>query len=158
MKNMIREATLEDLPSITSIMELNSDVYSKNEISAAKEDIKEWTGVQNRKDNNYFVEVNPHKITGCAGYSKRYDTEGVYTFSWLAVHPDFKRKGVATDLYNLIEAQLTKLNARLIILNTGKGEVNNFFYEKIGFKIGGIIPTYYHGKNDLVWYYKSLIP
>lgn len=152
---MIRKATPKDLKLIVALIKLNLDTFSESEIPSAEKCIKELIKKQD-KENEFFVLVDSEKIIGCAGYSKQDDTSGVYFLCWLAVHPNFKRRGVATKLYNYIESKLKLLHARLIILNAGSNEINRFFYKKIKFKIAGIIPKYYSKKKDLVWYYKNL--
>lgn len=152
---MIKKATKKDFKAIMSLIELNSDTFSRFEIPAGGKSIKEFIRNQNR-DNKFFVKVGSDKIIGCGGYLKNDDTYGVYTLCWLVVHPDFKRRGIAISLYNHIESGLKSLRARLIIAEAGKGEINRFFYRKIKFKIAGIIPKYYSKKEDLIWYVKTL--
>ena len=151
---MIRKAVSKDLRSIISLVKLNSDTFSRFEIPAAEKNIKEFVKGQD-KNNKFFVIINSDKIVGCGGYEKQDDTFGVYTLCWLVIHPDFKRRGLAVELYSHIESNLKTLHARLIIAEAGRGEVNRFFYRKIKFKIAGIIPKYYSRTEDLVWYYKS---
>lgn len=153
---MIKKAKFDDLISIMSLIELNSDTFSAVEILSAKRYLKRFINKQN-KENKFFIWINSTgEALGCGGYSKQDDADGVYFLCWLAVHPDFKRKGIATELCNYIENKLKTLNARLLILNAGSNETNRFFYKKRGFRIAGIIPQYYSQEKDLVWYYKSL--
>ncbi len=149
----IREAVIKDFPSIMALFKMNSDTFSRNEIPAAQKYIEELIkGMIGR----FFVSVSKNKIVGCAGYSKEADTDGVYSFNWLAVHPDFKRHGMATELYNMIENKIKAFGGRLIIVNAGSNEVNRFFYKKMGFKACGRIPQYHSEKKDLIWYYKKV--
>lgn len=138
-----------------SLIKLNGDTFSRFEIPAAEKSIKEFLKNQN-KNNKFFVIVESGKIIGCGGYAKNDDTFGVYTLCWLAIHPDFKRRGWAIKLYAHIESDIRSLHARLIIAEAGRGEINRFFYKKIKFRIAGIIPKYYSKDEDLVWYYKKL--
>ena len=154
---MIREAKLKDFQKIMSLLKLNLDTFSKSEIPAAANYIPELIRQKN-KYGNFFVIVDRNEIVGCAGYSREQDVIGVYSFNWLAIHPDFKRRGLATELYNHIENSVKLLNARLFIANAGEKEPNRFFYKKMGFKVCGKIPKYYSNKKDLIWYYKFLQP
>lgn len=155
IKLMIRKATSKDFKSIMALIRLNLDTFSESEIPSAEKCIKELIKKQD-KENEFFVAVDSEKIIGCAGYSKQDDTSGVYFLCWLVVHPDFKRQGIATELYNHIETKLKSLRARLIILNAGSNEVNKFFYRKMGFKTCGTIPKYYSETKNLIWYYKPI--
>lgn len=151
---MIKKATPKDLKSIMALIKLNSDTFSRFEIPAAEKSIGGFIKKQN-KSNKFFVIAKSGKIIGCGGYVKNDDTFGVYTLCWLAIHPDFKRRGLAIKLYSYIESNLKTLNARLIIAEAGRGEVNRFFYKKMKFRVAGTIPKYYSEKEDLMWYYKK---
>lgn len=152
---MIKKAISKDFKSIMSLIKLNSDTFSRFEILAVEKIIRRFIKNQS-KNNKFFVIVEFGKIIGCSGYAKNDDTFGVYTLCWLAIHPDFKRQGVATELYIYIEDKIKSLGARLLVLNAGSDEVNRFFYKKMGFKISGEIPKYYSRKKDLIWYYKNM--
>lgn len=146
---------MKDLEKILSIIKLNLDTFSETEIAEAGKNIMEIINKRN-KENDFLIERFSKKIVGCAGFERQNDTDGVYSLNWLAVHPDYKRKGIATGLYNFIEKQIEKLDARLIFLNAGSGEENRYFYSKMGFKKSGRIPKYYSETKDLILYYKFL--
>jgi ribosomal protein S18 acetylase RimI-like enzyme len=150
------EAEKNDINGIIELIQLNSDTFAKSEIPAARESIS-YLIEQQDMDNKFYVAKRSGLIIGCGGYSKENDTNGVYTINWLATHPQFKRRGIATHIYTYCESELyiTK-RARLLILNAGSGEQNRFFYKKMGFKESGRIPQYYNKNKDLIWYYKIL--
>ncbi|MCK5633333.1 GNAT family N-acetyltransferase [bacterium] len=152
---MIQKAKKEDSANIIALIELNSGTFPKQEICAAKKSIKKIIKKQD-KENKFYIATISKKIVGCGGFSKRNDTSGVYSLNWLAIHPDFKREGIATDLYKFIETSVQKLDARLIILSAGSNEENQHFYKKMGFKSSARIPKYYNKTKDLLWYYKHL--
>ncbi len=142
-----------------SLINLNSDIFSTNEIRLAKKSITKLINNKskgNRNENDFYIFNNNSTTVGCAGYSNNDDTQNVYTLNWLAVHSNFKRQKIATKLYIHIETAIKKLNAKLIIANAGSNEINQFFYKSVGFNIGGIIPKYYSEIKDLVWYYKFI--
>ncbi len=146
---------MKDLEKILSIIKLNPDTFYESEIAEAGKNIMEIIKKRN-KENDFLIERISKKIIGCAGFERQNDTNGVYSLNWLAIHPDYKRRGIATGLYNFIEKHIEKLNARLIFLNAGSGEENRYFYSKMGFKASGRIPKYYNETKDLVLYYKFL--
>ena len=90
----IRQATLEDIPYITSIFRdtivyINSRDYSEKQIkvwSSGANDIEKW---EERIENAYFIVAeNRDTIVGFA-----YLTKGYY-FDGLFVHKDYQHKGV----------------------------------------------------------------
>lgn len=148
---MIRRAKPGELGTIISLLRLNLDTFSKTEVASAVKNVREFI-----RQKKFFIARVSDRIVGCAGFEKQDDTDGVYSLNWLAVHPDFKRKGVATALCNLIEERVKRLGARLIFLNAGSGEANRHFYRKMGFKKSGRISKYYGEAKDLVFYCKPL--
>lgn len=148
---MIRPANIEELETIVSLLRLNPDTFSKTEVASAVKNIRQLI-----KQKKFFIARVRDRIAGCAGFEKQDDTNGVYSLNWLAVHPSFKRRGIATKLYNLIEERVRRRGARLILLNAGSGEVNRHFYRKTGFKKSGRIPKYYGPAKDLIFYCKPL--
>lgn len=102
----IRQATLEDLPHITSIfrdtiVHINSRDYSEKQIriwSSEANNTEKW---EDRIKNSYFI-VAEHRdsIVGFA-----YLTKGYY-FDGLFVHKDFQHKGVGTNLMLIIESKV----------------------------------------------------
>ncbi|HLT33910.1 MAG TPA: GNAT family N-acetyltransferase [Aquaticitalea sp.] len=102
----IRQATLEDIPYISSlfrdtIVHINSKDYSENQIrvwSSGANDIDKW---EERIKNAYFI-VAEHRDT-IVGFA--YLTKGYY-FEGLFVHKDFQHKGVGTHLMRIIESKV----------------------------------------------------
>ncbi|MBA6152788.1 GNAT family N-acetyltransferase [Gelidibacter maritimus] len=101
----IREATLEDIPFITTIFRdtitnVNAKDYSEKQIrqwASGASDIDQW---KDRIANSYFIvaELND-TIVGFAYLSK-----GNY-FDGLFVHKDFLRRGFGIKLMRIIESQ-----------------------------------------------------
>lgn len=106
MEIEIRQATLEDIPYITSlfrdtIIHINSKDYSDKQISvwsSAANDIDKWEDLIN---TSYFI-VAEHRdmIVGFAYLTKGYYFEGMF------VHKDFQHKGIGTNLIRIIESQV----------------------------------------------------
>ncbi|MEM6514746.1 MAG: GNAT family N-acetyltransferase [Bacteroidota bacterium] len=102
-----REATLDDLPEITSIFRdtiqtVNIKDYSEKQIeawSSAANDTKKWEG---RIKKLYFLvaEVN-NQIVGFA-----YLKDGNY-LDGLFVHKDFQRRTIASKLLRIMESRVS---------------------------------------------------
>lgn len=101
----IREATLEDIPFITtifrdSITHINAKDYSEKQIrvwTSGALDIDKW---EDRIKNSYFI-VAELKDT-VVGFA--YLTKGNY-FDGLYVHKDYLRRGFGVKLMRIIESQ-----------------------------------------------------
>lgn len=152
---MIQHAKASDLKTIISLIKLNSNTFSEIESAEAGKYLRKLISKRDN-ENDFFVAKRSNKIVGCAGFSKQTDTYGVYCLNWLAVHPEFKRRGIATELCLLIEKRIKELAGRIIVLEAGSGEVNRHFYGKMGFVECGRVPKYHSEEKDMVIYYKPL--
>ena len=102
----IRQATLEDIPQITSIFrdtitEINSKDYSEEQIklwASGADDTDKW---KERIKKFYFIVAEiENTIVGFA-----YLTNGNY-FDGLFVHKDYQRLGIASKLMRIVESQV----------------------------------------------------
>ena len=101
----IRQATIDDIPEITSlfrntIININSRDYSDKQIkvwASGADDIEKW---EKRINNEYFIvaEANNQII----GFS--YLTKGNY-LDGLFVHKDYQRKTIASKLLRIMESR-----------------------------------------------------
>lgn len=106
MELKIRQATLEDIPEITSVFRdtiraINSKDYSEKQIqvwASGANDLAKW---EDRIKNNYFIVAeNEDRIVGFA-----YLKNGNY-FDGLFVHKDYQRQGIAIKLMRIIESKV----------------------------------------------------
>lgn len=106
MELKIRQATLEDIPEITSVFRdtirtINSKDYSEKQIqvwASGANDLAKW---EDRIKNNYFIVAeNENRIVGFA-----YLKNGNY-FDGLFVHKDYQRQGIAIKLMRIIESKV----------------------------------------------------
>ena len=116
----IRQATLEDLPYITTIfrdtiIHINSKDYSEKQIrvwSSGANDSEKW---EERIKNTYFIVAeNRDTIVGFA-----YLTKGYY-FDGLFVHKDFQHKGIGTNLMRIIESKVISEGYEIIKSDVSK--------------------------------------
>ena len=101
----IRQATIDDIPEITSlfrntIININSRDYSDKQIkvwASGADDIEKW---EKRINNDYFIvaEANNQIV----GFS--YLTKGNY-LDGLFVHKDYQRKTIASKLLRIMESR-----------------------------------------------------
>jgi len=103
----IREATLEDLPQITSIFRdtvraVNSRDYSEKQIkvwSSGADDIEKW---EERIKKFYFIVAEVKDII--VGFS--YVSKGFY-LDGLFVHKDYQRRTIASKLLRIAESKVS---------------------------------------------------
>ena len=106
MELKIRQATLEDIPEITSVFRdtiraINSKDYSEKQIQVWASGANDLTKWEDRIINNYFIVAeNEDRIVGFA-----YLKNGNY-FDGLFVHKDYQRQGIAIKLMRIIESKV----------------------------------------------------
>jgi putative acetyltransferase len=104
----IRQATLADLPEITTIFRdtishVNSKDYSEAQIkvwASGADDLKKW---EERLHKFYFIVAEIENII--VGFA--YLSNGNY-FDGLFIHKDHQRQGVASKLMRIIESQVMR--------------------------------------------------
>ena len=102
----IRQATIEDVPEITTLFrdtvrEVNSKDYSDNQIqtwSAGANDTEKW---EERVNRFYFLIAETNDTIVGFAYLKN----GNY-FDGLFVHKDYQRQGIASKLLRIIESKV----------------------------------------------------
>lgn len=102
----IRQATIEDIPEITTLFrdtvrEVNSKHYSDKQIqtwSDGANDTKKW---EDRVSNFYFLVAEANDTIVGFAYLKN----GNY-FDGLFVHKDYQRQGIASKLLRIIESKV----------------------------------------------------
>ena len=103
----IRQATIEDLPEITSIFRntirtVNSKHYSEKQIqvwSSGADDIEKW---EERIKNLYFLVAEiKNQIVGFSYLDKGHYLDGIF------VHKDFQRRTIGSKLLRIIESRVS---------------------------------------------------
>ncbi len=101
----IRQATLEDLPEITTIFRdtiraVNSKDYTENQIevwSSGADDLEEWT---DRLENLYFLVAEfKNQIAGFAYLKDGFNLDGIF------VHKNFQRRTIGSKLLRIMESR-----------------------------------------------------
>lgn len=102
----------------------------------------------------YFVALLDKQVIGYCGYWWVFD-EGQITN--IAVHPDYRKKGIASKL---IDEMVKKCSVTDVYSLTLEVRVSNLsaisLYEKYGFKRVGLRPKYYDNKEDAVLMTKEI--
>jgi len=84
-----------------------------------------------------------------AGYVGSQTVLGETDMMNIAVHPDFRRQGVAEALINALVTELRKLGSRSLTLEVrASNEPARKLYEKLGFVQVGRRPNYYRNPRE----------
>lgn len=81
----------------------------------------------------FYVAEAEHNVVGMGAYNIAWLGYCIYSLTWLVVAPEFQRRGIASAL---IERRLADLRpmARLILIETPREHVANFYQRKYGFR------------------------
>lgn len=85
-----------------------------------------------------------------AGYVGSQTVVGETDMMNVAVHPDYRRKGIAAELVNALTEELKAMGSHCLTLEVrSSNEAAKKLYEKLGFSQIGRRPNYYrHPKED----------
>jgi ribosomal-protein-alanine N-acetyltransferase len=84
--------------------------------------------------------VSGNRTVGFVAADRRSDHAGIVT---LGVHPDWRRRGIATKLMQACEAQTGALCFRLQVRRDNIGAIH--MYRELGYRIVRELPNYYRG-------------
>ncbi|WP_250433964.1 GNAT family N-acetyltransferase [Hanstruepera flava] len=102
----IRQATVEDIPEITTlfrdtIREVNSKHYSDKQIQTWADGANDTQKWEDRINRLYFLVAESHNTIVGFAYLKNCNY-----FDGLFVHKDFQRQGIASKLLRIIESKV----------------------------------------------------
>lgn len=151
---MIRLAEVKDIPHMVEIV-IKHDSTMKFD---AEEEIID---VFHSKLGKFYVYEEEEKIVGFMGYkAKRWGGDDIFWAIWLYVDPKFRRKGIATKLYNRIENELRKIGCRKIYLDVGNEETHQEaikFHKRNGFKLEAKLFDFWSDGEHCLLFSKRLI-
>ncbi|HRY64271.1 MAG TPA: GNAT family N-acetyltransferase [Candidatus Aminicenantes bacterium] len=132
--------------------------FTEAEVGVAEELIDVFLGQPGQKD--YDVVVAEDEAGAPAGYMTWGPTplaEDAYDLYWMAVAPAQQGRGRGKELVRWLEAEVGRLNGRLIIIETSsqpKYHGTRQFYLGLGYKEVARVPHFYKPGDDRVIYAK----
>ena len=154
----IREIVPEDKEDILRLLEATG-VFQDHELKVAEEVVQESLDPA----NGYFslcVVNEENRPVAYACYGPTPCTSGTFDLYWIAVHPDFQKHGVGSQLMHHIEAQVVRLSGRLMVIETSSYsdyEGARRFYARSGYKQMAMIQDYYRQGDHKIIYGKNFV-
>ena len=125
---------------ILDMVEIVKKTFSKEDVKSAKEEFAEMFSKSVIKPI-YVVAVEKEKIIGFAGYIPSWFDFNIYEVFWVAVSPDFQKKGIGKEIMEEVIRQIKLYDghakAYSIILSTSSPN----FFKKCGFKTISDLPN-----------------
>ena len=134
-------------------------MFLPGEVVVAEELIDIYLDVPEQNDYQIVV-ADDEGREGVAGYLTWGPTpmaEDAYDLYWMAVAPAEQGKGRGKELVRWLEAEVRKLNGRMIVIETSsqpKYHPTRQFYIGLGYKEVARIPDFYKPGDDRVIYAK----
>jgi len=155
---MIRRLKEEDIKDIASFLGALGTLSEKEKFFAI-DDIRCHL-FENEPDKCCFYSyIEGDKAVGFAAYSRVPTSDHVFELDWLCVEPEYQVRGVGSALLRHVEAELKKLGARILYLETSSTDEYSdirCFYDRRGFFNAGFIPNFWKVGDGKVIYVKAL--
>ena len=155
---MIRPMRPQDKAPVLDLIR-TTGMFMPGEVVVAEELIDIYLGVPEQKDYRIVV-IEDEDRKGVAGYLTWGPTpmaEDAYDLYWMAVATAEQGKGRGKELVRWLEAEVRKLNGRMIIIETSsqpKYHPTRQFYIGLDYKEVARIPDFYKPGDDRVIYAK----
>jgi len=154
---MIRPMQPSDKPIVLGLIRA-TDMFTPDEIDVAEELIDIYLDVPEQKDYRIVVVENERKdVVGYLTWGPTPLSEDGYDLYWMAVSPAEQGHGYGKKLVRWLEAEVRKLDGRLIIIETSsqaKYQPTRQFYLNLDYKEVARVPEYYKPGDDRVIYAK----
>lgn len=157
-----KETKQKDLEDFKELL-MSSGFFYEFEVEAAEDFLKYQLEDGDESGIHYFMAedstVSGGKLVGfiCFGFDSC--TLNTHLLYWMAVHNDYRGKGVGTELLKRFEEYVIAKGAKKIVLETAGRDLykpTRDFYEKHGYREEGIVPDYYSVGDARVTYVKDV--
>ncbi len=134
--------------------------FNEAEIGVLEEVLQDCLVEQSEEGYILLAEQDKGEDVAFLIYGKTPMTEFTYDLYWIVVSPSYQGKGIGRRLVNrmesLILAKREKANIRLETSGSKAYGGQRAFYEALGFRVCGRIPSFYREGDDLVTFYKFI--
>ena len=134
---MIQKMNAAHVPQIAQLEKLCfSDPWSENSIGAEL----------NSRLSDWLVVTEGEQVVAYVGAQTVIDSSDMMN---IAVHPDFRRRGIAEMLVAALEEQLRQRGSKILLLEVRDSNVPAIaLYEKLGFTQVGLRKNYYRNPKE----------
>jgi len=155
----IRSLVEKDRARLLSML-IKTRAFTSAEIDVAMELVDIVLKDPSQKDYQIHCIVDDQdQAIGYICYGSTPMTQGTFDLYWIAVDPDFQKKGAGSKLLEFLEEWVRAEGGRLILADTSTiphYEKTQKFYLKNGFREVAKVPDYYHPGNDRITFCKRI--
>ena len=134
---MIQKMNAAHVPQIAQLEKLCfSDPWSENSIASEL----------NSRLSDWLVVTEGEQVVAYVGSQTVIDSSDMMN---IAVHPDFRRRGIAEMLVAALEEQLRQRGSKMLLLEVRDSNAPAIaLYEKLGFHQAGLRKNYYRNPKE----------
>lgn len=148
-----------DCNAIVSMLEATGFFYPE-EIDIALELINEKINYPETSTYQFLFAQYQSTVIGYICYGKIPLTKASYDVYWIAVHPDFQKKGIGYTLLSKAEEKTKVHDGKHFYIETSGRklyEPTHAFYRKAGYSIVAVFKDFYADGDDKLVFHKKLI-
>lgn len=149
---MICKLSQEDIEQAVGIFAQYPKDFNPLGIKKLREELEEYVEESlSLETKGFFVEKEGTQVIGLIGYVMRPSSE--YEITWLAVRPDWQRRGIGKGLLEYVEHQLKNFRSEWLMLEVPNDPATMNFYSAMGFSEE---PSEFSSKNKVIYKKKLL--
>jgi GNAT superfamily N-acetyltransferase len=153
------EVTNNDPERIRRLVEVTG-FFSEDEIEMAKELVVERLAKGAESGYHFLLAEHYGRLIGYTCYGPIPCTIGSYDLYWIAVHPDYHRRGVGRRLIADTERRIRTAGAARIYVDTSQRTQyasTRAFYESCGYHLESVLKDFYGPGDGKVIYGKEMV-
>jgi acetoin utilization deacetylase AcuC-like enzyme/GNAT superfamily N-acetyltransferase len=133
--------------------------FSSEEIDIAAELVQERLRTGNASGYHFLLVEHYGRLAGYTCYGPIPATRSSFDVYWIAVHPDYQRRGLGRRLLQETEKRIAKAGGSRIYVDTSQRvqyASTRAFYESCGYRLESVLSDFYAPGDGKVIYCKSL--
>ncbi|MBI4641001.1 MAG: GNAT family N-acetyltransferase [Candidatus Tectomicrobia bacterium] len=142
----VRKVAPSDRSPLTRLLQ-SIENFTLEEVDVAIELLDIYLSQPDQKDYLFLCSTDESDTpVGYVCFGPTPLAEGVYDLYWIAVHPDWQNKGVGSRLMEVVEKEMLKIKARMLMVETSGQESYRRtvqFYLKRGYNVVATIEDFY---------------
>ena len=150
--------TPEDMQNVRQLASATG-FFSEVEVAIAAELVEERLAKGTASGYSFVFVDQESRLAGYACYGPIPCTASSYDLYWIAVHPDFQKKGLGRMIIHESERLMRAAGGTRIYADTSQRSQYNAtraFYERCGYDIAAVLEDFYDRGDGKVIYAKSL--
>ncbi|MBL7115075.1 MAG: GNAT family N-acetyltransferase [Kiritimatiellae bacterium] len=154
----VRRSLPEDAQPIQAFLQ-DIGIFELYELDVAREVLEEALDENEGGHYQSYTAAIGRAVAGWACVGPTPCTEGTFDLYWLAVSPDYSRRGAAAALLAEVERRIRDAKGRLIVVETSSRpnyKPARRFYERKNYHLAATVADFYRRGDDKLIYLKTL--